>query len=1062
MNTDEPMTDPERLKLLHEWLECSDQAGNDLWFASGFLEECIGMVLPSLYRKRTQLKGARLDLDNHYIKGVLPGWLWKEVVYPWKKNKSPENFSTLENCRNLMRTTVANRAVDFFKEEMGLDKDEKNDPVVSGDAEDEKESSQQRFKWKNREDVSSAESTPPEPEEEPAQPEQLPPLATLQAFHDWLVEGRTDRATILNAAVHFFSEGEAETASDLKENDIAAKIIDTYLDEKVKDNPPAGLYDHLKACGKSQPSKYTGDLRTSWREFRDGEGAEFWTAYSKHRVDVNTEFSPYVSDSSERPLWGRIDFGLEDFDRLVEKLLEHTQALQTDGGGVLAVPHDRWQEPSIRLLLSLFLYTVHSCEGTGTVRLLQPDLEPHRLEEALDADILVVSHLPRLPGLLSHLESSPLEGKVVVGTGIEEEWQRTSLSFNHRVLDRLPEVDDLTAWMAKIVEEEVRKYTERSRPAQRLYEMVAVWDARAVPLRFDVLARALEMDGDVVQALVDELVEDGLLYWVNPWMPENRRVATKSPVVARKVVEELAKLDHEGQDIRLDCFHTVLKNLNPQREAERSLMLQLFGSAVPQSRAWQQAAPAQLPQEGRSWANTLIRNDKRRPYVQRLFEEMDPDEAVLWSRTLARLRLFDKAENVLESAIRRHRTNARLLHARAQTLADQVQLNASLALDAEKAFENAASQAPGNCYIYQSWAIMRAKAGGDPTPGFKDALRAATSPGERAAVHLAWADYETERGKYRSADDHLKKAERETPDNAYVPHVRGKAAFQQGEYAAANEHFHRVLNQKLHNVPALNALGYMARQRGHMGAAQQHLEEAHRIDPENVPTLHERGNLLRDIADAEARKEDGDDVAEEEARGNACDWYEDALDLEQDNVQVRVSYANALLPQAVEASGTVRDKMKRLLNSVLNKLDPSNARALHVFSRFHRRLAQRAFKSKRVQEQRSKAQEYLQEILDNDAQNLAALHTLADLHLDAGNEKAARNTLDVLERCLTRPSRPQHERIRGYNACARVEERLGELEQAIKQADQALDLDPENLHTQQLLRQLRSAAMLGS
>lgn len=754
---------------------------------------------------------------------------------------------------------------------------------------------------------------------------------------------------------------------------------------------------------------------------------------------MNQTLPTYLASVRERPLLGRIEFGRQDFRRLLGELRTTVQKMREQGGGLLLVPHSREQDPSVSVLLHMLSSAVRKDRPEESAHLIRPDQVSSNLEDDLATGTLIVPHLPRFSGLLDYLEGEGLNERVVVGSGLKSEFKRLSLSLPHRIAASLPPVPQWNE--SQIVDDLVRKVERLPDFHRRLYFLTAAWDACEIPLPLDILARSLEVSKAEAGGAVERLNNEELLFWVEGRSYRDSRVATGSPVLASEVFQRVGGSEDHPDITSSSPYQHVLRVLDDEDEAERYVGLQLFQHAV-------------APSSTRLLSSDQIAEFTNLATVKQMWESTSPAEAVLWGRTLSRLRLFDKAEAVLESAMRRHRRNAHLLHAHAQTLADQVQINASRASEATGAFEKAIDQAPDNCYLYQSWAVMRAKSGRDPVPVFKRALRAAGSPGERAAVHVAWADYETERGNYDAAEDQLDEAESDAPGNAYVPHVRGKVAFQKGKYDDAEAHFHEVIDRDLHSVVAWNALGYMARLRGHWDVAQEWLDEALDVDPENVPTLHERGNLLADLADAEERKTGGDVQAAKETRRDALTTFDKALALEPDNVQVLVSSASARLPFAVEEGGDERTMFRRKLEKAL-RLAPGNAHALHVYGLFHMELARHPDTSTRADEQRQNARDRFEEALSNDDGNLPALCSLAKLHVDAGDEEAARRSLDNLKRALGASSPPVHERIRALNAHAEIEHRLGNVEKAVGLAEEAREMDDENQYTLRLLKRLR-------
>jgi tetratricopeptide (TPR) repeat protein len=756
---------------------------------------------------------------------------------------------------------------------------------------------------------------------------------------------------------------------------------------------------------------------------------------------MNQTLPTYLVSARERPLLGRIAFSRRDFKRLLEDLRGAVQKMREQGGGLLLVPHSREQEPSVTVLLHMLASAVRKDRPEEAVHLIRPDQASSNLKEELATGTLIVPHLPRFSGLLDFLEGEGLDQRVVVASGLNSEYKQLPLSLPHQLAPSLPA---LSSWDTdEIVEDLARQVEALPDFHRRLFLLVAAWDTCEITLPLNLLARALEVEKAEAGGGVERLQNEGLLFWVEGRSSRDLRVATGSSVLAREVFRHANGLEENGRnEAQRSFFERVLRALDAEDEPERHVALQLFQTAA-------------TPSGTRLIDSEQVVGLEELPVFEQIWEKADAAESVLWGRALARPPLFEKADAVLDAAISHHRGNAHLLHARAQTLADRVQINASLAPQAEEAFKEVANEAPGNCYVYQSWAAMRAKAGGDPVPLFERARRAADTPSERAAVLVAWADYEAERGNYEAAEDHLNPAEEAAPQNPYVPHVRGKIAFLRGEYEDAEKHFLEVRDHDLHSVVALNALGHMARVRGDYEVAQEHLQTAHDLDPENVPTLHELGNLWSDIADEE---QDEGSQAAEDARPEALDWYKQALAREAENVQVLVSSANALLPLAAGDAGDDRKALRKKLNKVLNDLSPGNARALHVFGRFHQEVARRADQPQQAGKQRAEARDYFDQILDDDPRNLAALRSLADLHADAGDEEAARSTLDVLGRALNQHEKltiPAHERVRALNAWAGVEDRFGNTERAVELAEEAEEIDDGNRYTQRLLRRLR-------
>ena len=1045
------------LNDLHAWLRGEVEMQVDSGLFTYLVEQVTKIAVPHVAKLG---KKKHFQISRTEIREAIPATVILILYNEIRGKKTPEDYPTLDRFHkewNLRRR----RIIDELDELLGLKR-------LAGDvypvSRDEMEAQQPGWTEKIEEQL-MRERRDEYDDHEPDIDPPTPALDLLRAFRKWLQPAPPFGAPpapldTFDLVTTFFSGQTANNVEELQDHEVAVKILREYLNADlfedkafyqqttgankeqastlaIKASPTQRLNEFIKKLRPQvQPDNRTKRLREEWIKYRDGIGKKSWIQYNRARVAMYVEKIGFG-----RPVFAQGTFGINTVYALLKELEDAVYRLQQEGGGLLILPHAEEQEYFVSLLIQLLTSVLRREEGRSAVKVIYPHLEAHLLEDSLGADTMIVPHLPRRAGVRTWLESSDLRGRIVIGTGLTEDWQRL---FPLRMANRmfaLPDISTTNRQAREVAMEELTRFGALPGPLRRFYLAAAFWDARGVPLPLAVLARALKLEDHESEVFLVELADRELLFPFEGAHPDEIWVATKSPLVARMLLEQLAQLSGDLDEPDFRPYREVLNGLDPEQKTERYLALALLCSALAGSPASQAAAPPDLDlaRKGQNkWAKELLKKNTKAT----LWQEAIGVEAVLWSRSLARLGLFREAQTVLAHALRCEPRNAHLLHARAQVLADQVPGDPSLAKPAAEAFRETADLIPGNPYVLQAWAVMEAAVNNEAGAVnlFRRALDAARHGGgtaaERTAVRVAWADFETERGdKDRRATTLLKEAEKETPGHPYVTHLRGKIAFIRGDYAAAKSLFHTVLHTDLYHVPAFHALGHMARVRGHWASARHYLENAHRLDPDKVRTLHELGKLTDDHAQT-LRDQDPD--AADDLRDEAKHWYKHAFDRERRNVRVLVSRA-AFFARWKEKNECLDD-----LDRIPDGLQESPY-VLHQRGRLHL-----------INGNPNEALACFNEARNQDRFNLTILLALANLHLENEDTLKTRETLGLVERILADGDLVpfHHEIVVARNVWSAIEQQLGDSKRALEIAKETLTFDTENTHTHQLLAHL--------
>jgi len=453
----------------------------------------------------------------------------------------------------------------------------------------------------------------------------------------------------------------------------------------------------------------------------------------------------------KRPVGAGPRLSLRVLEQHRDAILRQAAMLEEQGGGLVVIVHTEVQEPSVLLLLTLLLGRLK--RQRKPVRLYRAQLEPFLLPELPAEGYLLVHNLPRMDGLLDLLEADRTPGRVVIATGIREEWELLQLRLPH-LFHRLPEEGERDEEaLHQVVQVELGQYRDLGPDAQ-VYWLVALFDAWGIPLPFSLLARALNRDEDEVGVLVEKAHVQRLLSWIELEKPPALLVSTKSPLVARMMIGAIQSEKAEAEV--LSEYATVIRDVDPGDKGERYTVLKLFQALLRGSHQWEVVRETwRIQKSRRQWLRELI--GRTEEALERIWQQGDATEHLLWGKLFEELRDFERSDRIFRQGLAAQPGNPFLLHAQAKMLGEWARVDRIRFPAADEAFREAAQRMPENPYIWQAWGVMEAELerAGEARRHFQQALRAARAAHrERDAIYtlIAWADLEIEAGEYAEAE----------------------------------------------------------------------------------------------------------------------------------------------------------------------------------------------------------------------------------------------------------------------------------------------------------------------
>ncbi len=532
----------------------------------------------------------------------------------------------------------------------------------------------------------------------------------------------------------------------------------------------------------------------------------------------HTQFVPEIREeiehggplyALERPVWGYRSMSVQALRRHAEDLLGQGAASRDDGG-FLAVPYAHGQEQDVITNLLLLLGSLR--QRGEPVRLLYPLTHPLVLSSDLPAGYLLVHQAPRIVGLPEAFEQGPgwWRGRVVIATGLTDDWARLSLSLPVR-FHRLPQTAGESHVQIVVKECEELARQEQIREA---YSLVASFDAFEVPLPLSLLARALGQDEDQAGAMVEGA--RNLLYWVERERPAGLLVSTKGPDVARGTLDSLYG---EGADGVLQASHRrVLASVEPEDQDERHAILRL--------------CPALVRSGRRLWARRLVDEAS----LDAVWQRGTWQETLGWAWVFADLNLYELADRAFRWALDRDGDNREVSLAYARFLGRWAQANPAKYARALDVFARAAALAADNPHLWQAWGRMEIALGQlSKAQGCLDRVLG-MSPTNLFTVIPA-ADLAVALERYDAAIELLAQAGAMRSEAPATLCLSGKAATGQGQLEQAAGFYQNALDLHPANVTALTALASLEAQRGNRESSEERLRQALQYDPGNPEVL---------------------------------------------------------------------------------------------------------------------------------------------------------------------------------------------------------------------------------
>jgi len=648
-------------------------------------------------------------------------------------------------------------------------------------------------------------------------------------------------------------------------------------------------------------------------------------------------------------------------------------------GGVVFQPFTEDGERTALLLIYAFgpaVQDIHYSQFLG---------EPYLATPPEEASIWIIHHAPRFPDFQLAVEQWLKPGRVVLATGLFDEWQQRESKVPF--LDLRPiEIEP-----GQSNQDEVQS-ADKIGLLQRLVHITNLFDAWGIPLPVDYLERVGGEDPDDFTAEVGSACEKGILFWVEREKPPALLISTAGESLARKyLLNNLPKL----QD-----YFEILGQADPEDREDRYTVLKLFQSWLSDPRLRHRLSPGEfgLP--------SLRREVRRRiDSLGKIFSTAPPQESLLWGLCLSDLGLLQEADLALNRALKRTPKNIFLAASRATNLARWAQVEPGKLTEANRAFDSARRLAPKNPFIPQARGVMAARLG-DRNSAHRDLNRALELAPKNVVILVAMADLALDKGDFEEVGKILEKARELDSQNVYVRHMDGRLAFSLGKWQEAEKQWNDILAREKNNPMALHSLGYSARILGRVQKARSLQERILTRNPENVPALMELA------------------LVEEDPKKTQKILIS-AMELDPGNPRVLVALATA------ERRSGQTEKALHRMETLMGKW-PDNLHARHVFSLCLGDLGRREDMetSLRINLTRSRGR------------NLPDLMSLAQSRKDAGDEDAALKMGTIAMRSFEADSKriPAHEKARFLLEIAKVFQGLGDTEKGRDFSQQAEDI----------------------
>lgn len=519
------------------------------------------------------------------------------------------------------------------------------------------------------------------------------------------------------------------------------------------------------------------------------------------------------------------------------------------------VMHRRTYLPDRTLAAAERLLTLLSrTGGEGTVVTLahQPEdvytgLDVLRAAEWLAHEkgiaVETIENAPRLADLAERIAAACESGRRLIGSGNHSEWQQVMREVSAELT-----LFALTGTDASNARDELGDGVEHLVPlledpstAQTLRWVILAASA-GVELPLTLLSRLLVENGsaatveqmeaaeDVVSAAVAAAAEFTRLEWRRRNRVPDLVVCFASEPLALRVArrEFLSVPNGTAPSSELDPADwgaKLVAAVNPSDPDERERLVAFLSGL-------------QRTDRGR-WTRRIL--DTAADRLEMFWPVLSGREAVQWanvSLTAARpeigLAAVEAALTEAPESIFLRLAHARLLHALAATGEARTD-------EARRAFQAVLADAPDNPYVVHAFARFEEDVGPEDSARqlYSAAIRA--YPGNRFLLVSAIA-FDLRTGDIGRAERRLgllpiESVPEHTVTRLYLLHLRGEAHRRRLNYGEAERFFREVIALDPYNVVACTSLGAMAHERGQTATALHWLSRAREIDPENPIAL---------------------------------------------------------------------------------------------------------------------------------------------------------------------------------------------------------------------------------
>ena len=703
-----------------------------------------------------------------------------------------------------------------------------------------------------------------------------------------------------------------------------------------------------------------------------------------------------------RPRWGPFVLDYNTENKLVKDINRATLKAANDGIRLIILKYEKALEKvafAIQLRVSAYLRR----RNKNVKLLLSPGQYVLRAQELNEGPMPCYTILPQagsFANFLETVEAASLPGTIIIAGWAEDEWGEVILPVNHTVFPIRFDGDKRRQF-----EERLRQEINRLTGTQKLeepYIYIALLDALSV-LTPESLIRRLAKTEDIAR-----LIDKDAIYEIRNQQMGSPFFSTKGELIGRQVIESLSPEDETRY------YGRIIDAVDADRKYERQVLIKML-------RALSQRAHFSL-------SRSLIARYKGK--IDQAIKKGDAVEILLWGKIFHDVHLYADAERVFEAGLSIEGNNIFLMHAFARLLAAARKYDES-----DRSFNQLQKLSPGNVFLWQSWAEAQLKKGAWKQA---DAMfnRALEIDPANVFTRVSYGNFLMQRKNFTDARWHLKRARRIAPYNAYVLNALGVMEMKLKRYEKSKEFFERVLSKDPQNVPTLHALGQMNKERGHLKKAGNLFNEVLEIYPENLHSFH----ALGEIALEEARLKRDDALYK-----TAQTYFEKVLSIDADNIESIISLTvlnrrRGRLPKAREyldmAEKIEPESPYTLVNEGKLFLAEGNVTAAEEC--FWKALAIDdanvpaivALAQVKAECNLKQAREFFRRARSLEPKNVITLNSWVDVEAEAGN-------LQKAERLLNLSSKLDPENAYTLSALARLFEKKGDRQQALKYRKQA-------------------------